>query len=136
MPFIRRTNQILALPTFVGAALLLISCGVSQPLCPAYIDNYVPAGTYDYNQPYECGLWYEDRYGFWWVSDSKLDALDVWAEISARPMYFDMDQEFRFSVSAADGFEYSFWSMWMGPDTYDYYITAARPRSDWNKVPI
>ena len=88
-------------------------------------------GTYDPNQA-ECGVWYEWLGDYWWSTYDKPEALDSWATISNRPMYFEMKQEFNFEVQAADGYTYTFWSMitcrtWpcVVPDTL-YNITATR----------
>lgn len=122
--------------------LCLIGCASTPPLCPAYVQDAVPAGTYDYNGPYECSTWYENRYGWIWSSDSKDDALTLWADISGRPMYFENTEEFRFSVTAKDGFMYSFFALMEADSRTDnsshlqYYITTSRPKEDWDKIPI
>jgi len=92
----------------------------------------VPAGTYDYNGPYECGVWYENRYCWVWSSTNKDDALDLWNRITGRPMYFEIQGSFRYSVTAKDGFKYYFWRY----ESTEYIVTAERPRKDWNTVPI
>jgi len=50
-----------------------------------------------------------------WVTDSKSQALMKWYEISARQMEFEIDGEFRYSVTAKDGYKYHFWSMYSRP---------------------
>jgi hypothetical protein len=96
------------------------------------VENAVPAGTYDYNGPYECGVWYENRYCWVWSSTNKDDALDLWNRITGRPMYFEIQGSFRYSVTAKDGFKYYFWRY----ESTEYIVTAERPRKDWNTVPI
>ena len=97
----------LALPLF-----FLTSCYFHKAPCPAYVDaDYIQHGTYDYNAPIECSTWYEDPYGWMWVTESKAQALIKWTEISARPMDFNIDGEFRYSVKAADDYQYYFWSL-------------------------
>lgn len=141
----RSTRQIRMGNRTVGygiIALFLCSCYVQRPPCPAYVDNAVPAGTYDYNGPYECSRWYEHRYGWMWASTDKNDALDLWWRISARPMDFKQDGEFRFTVTADDGFVYSFWryneARFVG-DTlgqWQYIISTDRDKKYWKNVPI
>jgi len=105
--------------------ILLTSCSLQymhRQRCPAYVDNFIPHGTYDPNH-IECSVWYEWLDSFWWYTTDKTDALELWAEISKRPMYFNMTQEFRFSVKADDGYTYHFWSMAQARDTL-YNITV------------
>lgn len=102
----------------------------------------VQPGDYDYNGPYECSTWYEHRYGWMWSSDCKDDALALWSEITNRPMYFEIDGEFRYTVTAQDGFQYNFFSFneagfW--GDTIghtQYYISTDRDRKYWDKIPL
>ncbi len=122
--------------------LFFSSCYIQREPCPAYVNDAVPAGTYDYNGPYECSRWYEHRYGWIWSSDSKDDALYLWWEITQRPMYFEQDGEFRFTVRSDDQFEYNFFALIEGDSWQDtighmqYYITTDRARKYWDKVPL
>lgn len=85
----------------------------SYERCPAYAENFVPANTYDPNHV-ECSVWYEWYSGYFWSSYDKLEALDLWAKISKRPMYYEGLGIFRYSVKADDGFVYYFWNMEAG----------------------
>lgn len=123
----------------ITALLLLGSCVFSKPACPAYVIDPIQPGEYDYNGPYECSKWYEHRYGWMWSSYSKNDALELWATISNRPMYFEQTGEFRFTVIADDGFTYNFFALIYPADAdnlTEYYITTDRPRRDWDKIPL
>jgi hypothetical protein len=57
-------------------------------------------------------------------------------------MYFENTEEFRFSVTAKDGFMYSFFALMEADSRTDnsshlqYYITTSRPKEDWDKIPI
>jgi len=112
--------------------LMLFGCSMQQP-CPAYVIDPQMGGTYDPNQAV-CGVWYEWLGEYWWTTYDKREALDCWAGISSRQMYFEMDREFNFSVRAKDGYTYTFWSVitcqtWECevPDTL-YNITATRDK--------
>ena len=133
MSIIQRTRQVFRGAAVIGSTILLSSCYAGKELCPAYVQDPIPAGTYDYNAPYECSRWYETRYAYVWSSDNKQDALNLWADISGRPMYFEMQGQFRYSVKASDGYTYVLWG-W--GDTDQYYITLDRPRNEWDKVPV
>ncbi len=121
---------------------MLSGCYLNRELCPAYVHDPVPAGTYNYNGPYECSTWYESRYGWMWSTDLKDDALQLWANISGRPMYFELEGRFRYTVKAKDGFKYNFWrykerDFWTeSAPHWQYYISVQRPRSEWNSVPL
>ena len=95
-------------------SLLLTGCAVMHPHaythCPAYADNVVPSGTYDPNAM-ECSTWYEWLDTYYWYTYDKSDALEMWATISKRPMYFEGLGLFNFSVRADDGNKYYFWNM-------------------------
>lgn len=123
-------------------AVLLSSCYTLREPCPAYVTNPVQPGEYDYNGPYECSTWYEHRYGWTWSSNDKSDALDLWWKITARPMDFKQDGPFRFSVTADDGFVYSFWRYETARFPSDsiggwqYIINTDRDKKYWKNVPI
>lgn len=119
MSFIRRTQEIrlgnLAV-TAIGLCLLLTSCYIHRAPCPAYVDeNYVRFGAYEFSDPVECSTWYESPDEYYWISDSKSAALQLWAEISARPMDFEIDGEFKYTVTSKDGYKYYFWNMYTYP---------------------
>lgn len=99
--------------------------------CPAYASNVVPQYTYDPNAM-ECSTWYEWYDSYFWYTYDKQDALDLWTEISKRPMYFEGLGVFRYTVRADDGNKYYFWNlpecMYQGcpvPDTlYNISVTV------------
>lgn len=66
-----------------------------------------------------------------WSTNIKEDALEKWYEISARPMYFEIDGEFIYTVRAKDGYEYTFWNM-VVPE--QYYITVLKKDEDIDTV--
>ncbi len=107
--------------------LLLLSSCTPLRKCPAYVTDPVMGGDYDPNA-IECSVWYEWLGDYWWATYDKEEALDTWADISSRPMYFNMSSEFTFTVKAKDGYRYSFWSMAMGTDTV-YNITASKQKT-------
>lgn len=121
----------IGLGTSVVLTIVLLSmwgCNVQRP-CPAYVTNPHMGGTYDPNK-IVCGEWYEWLGEYWYTTLDKREALDYWADISSRPMYFDASGEFNFSVRSKDGYIYTIWSMiscWQlpceVPDTV-YNITA------------
>ena len=108
------------------ALLVLVSACTPLRECPAYVTDPVMGGDYDPNA-IECAVWYEWLGDYWWATYDKREALDVWAEISSRPMNFNMSGEFSFTVKAKDGYSYSFWSMACGTDTM-YNITAYKEK--------
>ncbi len=121
----------------IGYALLLTGCYVGKPLCPAYVDsNYIEYGEYEWNAPLECSTWYEDPYGYMWVTTSKADALIKWSEITARPMEFEIQGEFRYSVTAADGYKYFFWNMYTTPDQCNYYVTVNKSVDEIQRIDL
>ena len=80
-----------------------------------------------------------------WVSDSKSAALMLWAEITARPMDFNIDGEFRYTVTASDGYKYYFWNMYSYPinnqDPYasagwQYIISVDKPTEDRRSIDL
>lgn len=74
----------------------------------------------------ECSTWYESPDEYVWITDSKSAALQLWTEISARPMEFEMEQPFRYSVTAQDGHKYYFWSFWSSPVNSKSWTDTAR----------
>jgi hypothetical protein len=129
---IHKTMRILVTLIFL---ILLSSCSlqhINRQPCPAYVENAIPAGTYDYSGPYECGVWYENKYCWIWSSTSKEDALELWTRITGRPMYFEIQGGFRYTVKAQDGYNYYFWRF----DSSEYIVTAERPRKDWDRIPL
>lgn len=117
----------------IAYALLFGGCYLNSPkLCPAYVDkDYIQYGKYNWNEPLACSTWYEDPYGYMWSTDIKENALEKWYEISARPMYFEIDGEFIYTVRAKDGYEYTFWNM-VVPE--QYYITVLKKDEDIDTV--
>lgn len=117
----------------IAYALLFGGCYLTSPeLCPAYVDeDYIKYGEYDFNADLACSTWYEDPWGYMWSTDIKDDALQKWYEISARPMYFEIDGVFRYSVKATDGYEYVFWNIDV-PE--QYYITVLKHKKDIDRV--
>jgi hypothetical protein len=78
-----------------------------------------------------------------WVTDSKSQALMKWYEISARQMEFEIDGEFRYSVTASDGYKYHFWSMYSHPINtkdpsasvgYQYIISVYKAPEDRRSI--
>lgn len=128
------------------ATCLLSSCYIHRAPCPAYVDaNYKEHGSYKYSDPLECSTWYEDPYSYMWVTDSKSQALMKWYEISARQMEFEIDGEFRYSVTASDGYKYHFWSMYStpintkdpyAPEGYQYIITVYKAPEDRRSIDL
>lgn len=65
-----------------------------------------------------------------------------WVEISARPMDFKIDGEFRYSIKARDGYQYYFWNIQAGPvgefssDTtqYQYIISVYKTPEEMTTV--
>lgn len=114
-------------------SFFLTGCTVLYPHtyteCPAYATNVVPQYTYDPNTV-ECSTWYEWYDSYFWYTYDKGDALELWAEISKRPMYFEGLGIFRYSVRADDGNKYYFWNIpdyrWVECDVPDtlYNITV------------
>lgn len=57
-------------------------------------------------------------------------------------MDFKIDGEFRFTVTASDGYKYYFWSIYateintgFGDNAdWQYIISVYKPREDWNSV--
>lgn len=88
------------------------------------------------NDPMTCSTWYEDPYGYMWSTDSKSMALMKWTEISGRPMEFEADTNFRYSVTASDGYTYYFWGWVMSEDYWHYYISVYKPKEDMSIIDL
>lgn len=80
-----------------------------------------------------------------WVTTSKSQALMKWYEISARSMEFEIDGEFRYSVTAKDGYKYHFWSMYTHPINtkdpyapvgYQYIISVYKAAKDRRSIDL
>ena len=133
----RSTRQICMGNRAVGygiIVLLFCSCYTQQP-CPAYVEDAYQPGEYSYNGPFECSRWYEHRFGWTWSSNDKNDALDLWWRITARPMDLKQDGPFRFTVTAEDGFIYSFWR-YEEMGQWQYIINTDRDRKYWKTIPL
>ena len=137
MSIIQRTRKIQKGAIIIGYALFAAGCYVNRPLCPAYVDsNYKKYGTYSLSEPVECSVWYENPYSFWWSTDSKSAALLKWNEITARPMDFYIQGQFRYSIRASDGYKYYFWNYVYDDGTAQYHITVEKPKEDLNRIDI
>jgi hypothetical protein len=102
-------------------------------------------GQYKFSDPLECSTWYESPDDYLWVTDSKSAALMKWAEITARPMDFNIDGKFRYTVTASDGYKYYFWNMYSYPinsqDPYapagwQYIISVDKPAEDRRAIDL